>query len=69
VQRVTKFIKYLKDFGWTPIVLAPDNPEYQARDEILSEGNYHPILLSTIRIFSNRMTFTGNSPALKKDYR
>ena len=35
VQRVTKFIKYLTDFGWTPIVLAPENPEYQARDESL----------------------------------
>lgn len=37
VQRVTKFIKYLSDFGWTPIVLAPENPEYQARDESLAK--------------------------------
>jgi hypothetical protein len=35
VQRVLKFLKYLGDFGWTPIVLVPENPEYPARDESL----------------------------------
>jgi len=68
VQRVTKFIKYLKDFGWTPIVLAPDNPEYQARDESLAKELPSDLIVHHSHI-SNRMTFTGNSPALKKDYR
>ncbi len=35
VQRVLKFLKYLGEFGWTPIVLVPENPEYPARDESL----------------------------------
>ena len=35
MQRVLKFLKYLGDFGWTPIVLVPENPEYPARDESL----------------------------------
>jgi hypothetical protein len=35
VQRVLKFLKYLRDFGWTPIALVPQDPEYQARDESL----------------------------------
>jgi len=37
VQRVTKFIRYLEEFGWTPIVLAPENPEYQAQDASLAK--------------------------------
>jgi len=35
VQRVLKFLKYLGEFGWTPIMLVPENPEYPARDESL----------------------------------
>ncbi len=35
VQRVLKFLKYLGEFGWTPIVLVPENPEYPAQDESL----------------------------------
>ncbi len=35
MQRVLKFLKYLGEFGWTPIVLVPENPEYPARDESL----------------------------------
>lgn len=37
VQRVTKFVRYLRDFGWTPIVLVPDNPQYQALDPSLAK--------------------------------
>ncbi len=35
VQRILKFLKYLGEFGWTPIALVPQNPEYPARDESL----------------------------------
>lgn len=35
MQRVLKFLKYLGEFGWTPIALVPENPEYPARDESL----------------------------------
>ncbi|MFO1094112.1 MAG: glycosyltransferase [Planctomycetaceae bacterium] len=35
VQRVTKFVKYLGDFGWTPSVLTAVNPSVPLRDESL----------------------------------
>lgn len=35
VQRWLKFVKYLKEFGWEPIVYTPQNPEYPALDHSL----------------------------------
>ncbi|MBN2173367.1 MAG: glycosyltransferase family 4 protein [Bacteroidales bacterium] len=35
VQRWLKFVKYLRDFGWEPVVYTPENPEYPAIDESL----------------------------------
>jgi glycosyltransferase involved in cell wall biosynthesis len=35
VQRWLKFVKYLPEFGWQPIVYTPENPEYPALDESL----------------------------------
>ncbi len=35
VQRWVKFVKYLEQFGWTPTVFIPDNPEYPIIDESL----------------------------------
>lgn len=32
VQRWVKFVKYLRDFGWEPVVYAPENPEYPSED-------------------------------------
>lgn len=32
VQRWVKFVKYLRDFGWEPIVYIPENPEYPSED-------------------------------------
>ena len=38
VQRVLKFVKYLPDFGWQPIVLTVEGGDFPARDEsLLSE--------------------------------
>ena len=51
VQRVTKFIRYLKDFGWTPIVLAPENPEYQALDPSLAKELPSDLIIRKARIF------------------
>ena len=36
VQRVTKFVKYLPGFGWTPSVLTPSNPSVPVLDSSLS---------------------------------
>ncbi len=35
VQRITKFVKHLPDFGWQPIILTVMNPTSPARDESL----------------------------------
>lgn len=32
VQRWVKFVKYLRDFGWEPVVYIPQNPEYPSLD-------------------------------------
>ena len=35
VQRWLKFVKYLPEYGWQPIIYTPENPEYPALDESL----------------------------------
>jgi hypothetical protein len=35
VQRWLKFVKYLREFGWEPIVYTPENPEAPATDTSL----------------------------------
>jgi len=35
VQRWLKFVKYLRDFGWEPIIYTPENPEAPQTDESL----------------------------------
>ena len=37
VQRWLKFVKYLPEFGWEPVVYAPENPEYMAIDRSLEK--------------------------------
>ena len=37
VQRWLKFVKYLRDFGWEPIVYTPENPEAPAIDHSLAK--------------------------------
>ena len=36
VQRWVKFVKYLREFGWEPIVYAPENPDYPLLDPSLA---------------------------------
>ena len=35
VQRWLKFVKYMRDFGWDPVVYTPENPEYPETDQSL----------------------------------
>ncbi|MBN1198083.1 MAG: glycosyltransferase family 4 protein [Bacteroidales bacterium] len=35
VQRWLKFVKYLREFGWEPLLYIPENPEYPELDESL----------------------------------
>lgn len=37
VQRWLKFVKYLRNFGWEPIVYTPENPELPATDPSLEK--------------------------------
>lgn len=35
VQRWLKFVKYLREYGWEPVIYTPSNPEYPVIDETL----------------------------------
>lgn len=35
VQRWLKFVKYLRAFGWEPVVYTPENPDFDLKDERL----------------------------------
>lgn len=37
VQRWVKFTKYLRNFGWEPVIFTPQNPEYPALDPSLEK--------------------------------
>jgi hypothetical protein len=70
VQRVLKFIKYLSDFGWTPIVLVPENPEYQARDESLLKELPKDLIVHRAPIFEPYdlyRKFTGKQKGVSLD--
>jgi glycosyltransferase involved in cell wall biosynthesis len=37
VQRWLKFVKYIRDYGWEPIIYTPENPESPANDDSLEK--------------------------------
>lgn len=47
VQRTLKFVKYLQDFGWNPIVLTCDPKQYYAFDESLNDDLRNAIVYRT----------------------
>lgn len=51
VQRMTKFVRYLSDFGWTPIMLVPENPQYPALDPSLEEELPRDLIVRKAHIF------------------
>ncbi len=51
VQRVTKFVRYLQEFGWTPIMLVPDNPTYPALDPSLADELPPDLIIRKAHIF------------------
>src|SRR5947209_15602061 len=62
VQRTLKFVKYLPQFGWKPIVLTtPDDTPYYAFDESLMEELRDQIEAGKIIIYR-----TEADPSLKK---
>jgi glycosyltransferase involved in cell wall biosynthesis len=70
VQRVLKFLKYLRDFGWTPIALVPQDPEYQARDESLIKELPSDLIIRRAPIFEPYdlyRKFTGKASGVSLD--
>ena len=37
VQRWLKFVKYLREFGWEPVIYTPSNPEFPVMDNTLAK--------------------------------
>ncbi len=50
VQRVLKFVKYLPEFGWQPVVLSVADAEYPARDESLLDE-----IPSTVTVYRSKI--------------
>ncbi len=51
VQRTLKFVKYLRHFGWEPVVLTAKNADYPAIDESLQSQIPEDIKIYKSRIF------------------
>ncbi|TDI85992.1 MAG: glycosyltransferase [Caldithrix sp.] len=51
VQRTLKFVKYLREFGWEPVVLTAKNADYPAYDESLLSEIPEGIKVYRSRIF------------------
>lgn len=51
VQRVLKFAKYIREFGWQPIILTVKDADYPARDESLLEEIPSDVLVYRTKIF------------------
>jgi glycosyltransferase involved in cell wall biosynthesis len=66
VQRVLKFVKYLPEFGWQPVILTVRNGEYPAIDEsLVSEVPQELKVVKTksLEPFSFYRMFTGKNAA------
>jgi len=62
VYRWVKFVKYLRDYGWEPIVYTPSNPEAGIRDESLLKDIPSDITILKRKItepYSFYKVFTG----------
>lgn len=66
VQRWVKFTKYLREFGWEPVIYTPSNPERPALDHSLSEDVPKDITILTQSIWEP-YAFYKKFVGLKKD--
>ncbi len=51
MQRILKFVKYLPEFGWEPVVLTVEDGDFPARDESLLEEIPPNISVHRTKIF------------------
>ena len=49
VHRCLKFAKYLREFGWEPVICVPDKPEYP----VIDEGNFKDVQKGTTVLKTN----------------
>ncbi len=68
VQRWVKFVKYLQDFGITPIVYVPENPSYPTEDHtLLAEIPAGvTVLKQPIRTLQDRLAFSKKTKENKQ---
>lgn len=62
VQRWLKFSKYLREFGWEPVIYTPENPEYPGHDDSLQKDIPECITVLKTRIWEPYLLyklFTG----------
>jgi glycosyltransferase involved in cell wall biosynthesis len=70
VQRVLKFITYLRQFGWQPVVLTARDADYPARDESLLDEIPADVPVYRTRIFEPYDIYrklTGKKPGTPVD--
>ncbi len=70
VQRVLKFVKYLPQFGWKPIVLTVENGDFPARDESLLNEIPPDVKVYRTKIFEPYALYrklTGKPPGAAVD--
>jgi len=51
VQRWLKFAKYMREFGWEPVIYTPENPEFPAIDHSLEKDIPEGITVLKTKIF------------------
>ena len=70
VQRVLKFVKYLPEFGWRPVVLTVEDGDFPARDESLLMEIPQDVTVYRTRILEPYRLYrrlTGRSPGTPVD--
>src|SRR5687767_4502565 len=74
VQRTVKFVKYLAEFGWQPVVLSVSNPplsemDYSLLEELPDDLPVHRTpyldLLGSLRKSARRLKLIGRRPTAR----
>ena len=68
VQRWLKFVKYLQDFGVTPVIYCPENAKYASLDKtLLNEMKLHPKRFVHFSLFGKRDKGYNPEPKQKEE--
>jgi hypothetical protein len=69
VQRWVKFVKYLREFGWEPVIYTPENPFVQEKDESLLKEIPQGIEIHTQPVFELTRFFGAPGAASETNLR